>query len=133
GIDVPLDPATEHDAAGQRVIDALDGALSRLDLHPQSIDFEARLGCSRWTLTRLLHDVHTRYGVCGIGGGTDWRSVRDFARLQGARILSTHQGAPLGAIARSVGYRSPEAMCHAFANAGLPSPGQVRRAILSGL
>jgi AraC-like DNA-binding protein len=133
GIDVPLHRGVEHDAAGQRVIDALDGALSRLDLHPQSVDLEARLGCSRWTLTRVLHQFHTTYGVCGIGGGTDWRSVRDFARLQGARILSTQEGASLGAVARSVGYRSTEAMCHAFANAGLPSPGQVRRSILASL
>jgi AraC-like DNA-binding protein len=133
GIDVPFVPALAHDAGSQRIFDALDGALTRLDLHPQSVDLETQLGCSRWTLARRLHEVSTTYGVSGKGGATDWRSMRDHRRLLHARVLLTAADARVPAVARAVGYRSMEAMCHAFADAGLPSPAGLRRATLADL
>jgi AraC-like DNA-binding protein len=114
----------------QRVMSATDDILCRLDACPQATDLESRLGCSRWTVTRLFHQLHSGYAMYGVDGGTDWRSIRDYHRLRIARMLMTHPRAGTASIARHVGYRSPEAMCHAFAHAGLPSPGSLRDAAL---
>jgi AraC-like DNA-binding protein len=130
GIAVPAEaPAGTPESEDQRVMSATDDILSRLDQRPQSTDLESRLRCSRWTVTRLFHHVHAEYAMCGIGGATDWRSVRDYHRLRIARMLMTHRRSSTGSVARYVGYGSAEAMCHAFANAGLPSPGRLRESV----
>jgi AraC-like DNA-binding protein len=112
------------DPTNQAAMNAVDAILNELREHPQLIDLEASLGCSRWTLTRRLHALHKTYALSGLGGATDWRSMRDFARLRVAGLLMSNPRATTRGIAEYVGYRSPEAMCHAFANAGLPSPGR---------
>jgi len=121
------------DRRSQIGMSAIDAVLNDLDAKPQLVDLEARLGCSRWTLNRSLHQLNRTYGLCGLAGGTDWRAMRAFARLRVAGLLMTNPRATTRAIAESVGYRSPEAMCHAFANAGLPSPGAMRAERLRSL
>lgn len=129
--DVPPSAAFALDADGQASMDAFERALACMSARPQLVDLEARAGGSRWTLTRRVHALYERYGLCGVGGSTDWRSVRDFRRLRLARILMTHARATTREIASSVGYASPDAMCHAFARAGLGSPGSARAASLT--
>ena len=104
---------------------ALEDALCSLGKSPQLVDLEAP-GRSRWTLTRTLHELYARYGLSGMGGATDWRSIRDFRRLRLAQVMMTHRRASTREIARFVGYGSPDAMCHAFAKAGFVSPGRMR-------
>jgi AraC-like DNA-binding protein len=112
------------DGPRQRVVDAIDDLLTNLEGQPQIVDLETRLGCSRWTLARVIRDLSKTYGLFGVGGGTDWRSMRDFMRLRVAGIFMTHAQATTASVARAVGYGSAEAMCHAFAHAGLASPGR---------
>jgi AraC-like DNA-binding protein len=115
------------DQPSQLGLSALDAVLNDLVGKPQLSDLEQRLGCSRWTLMRSFRQLHDMYGLSGLSGGTDWRAMRAFTRLRVAGLLLTHPKATTRAIADSVGFRSPEAMCHAFANAGWPSPGSFRR------
>jgi AraC-like DNA-binding protein len=134
GLPIPDPDALDAiDHASQVGMSAVDAVLNELDQKPQLIDLEKRLGCSRWTLNRSLRQLNQTYGLCGLAGGTDWRAMRAFARLRVAGLLLTNPRATTRAIADTVGYRSPEAMCHAFSNAGLPSPGRLRAERLRSL
>ncbi len=126
-------PLDGIDLPSQLALQAVDGVLADLQAQPQVVDLEARLSCSRWTLGRSIRGLSQKYGLSGVSGGTDWRSMRDFMRLRVAGIFMSHPQAATGVIARRVGYRSAEAMCHAFANAGLPSPGRLRSLRLASL
>jgi AraC-like DNA-binding protein len=131
GLDTPIDPdelATSGPDA-QRLMHVIDGALSQLHTNPSTVDLETTLAVSRRTLTRHVRRVHTAYGLCGLGDGVDWKSIRDFYRLRVASILMSNPRAGTREIARAVGYGSPDAMCHAFAHVGLPSPGRVRETV----
>jgi AraC-like DNA-binding protein len=127
GIAIQDDTAFDHvDGPGQHIMDAVDRALGELRCRPQLVDVQARAGRSRWTLARSLHALGECYGLRGLRGRDDWRALRDFRRLLVASILMTHPQATTRAVALEVGYGSADAMCHAFANAGLPSPSQIR-------
>jgi AraC-like DNA-binding protein len=126
-------PLASVDAPSQIGMSAIDAVLNDLDDKPQLIDLEARLGCSRWTLTRSFRRLNETYGLRGLAGATDWRAMRAFARLRVAGLLMSHARATTRGVADYVGFRSPDAMCHAFANAGLPSPGQLHAGRLRSL
>jgi AraC-like DNA-binding protein len=129
GIPVPELGPLALDLDAQRVMDVLDHTLSHLEESPNNVDLEARFECSRWTVHRTIRDVLESYGVFGMGQRTHWRSIRDYHRLRIARMLMTARGASPKSVARYVGYRSVEAMCHAFANGGLASPTRTRASI----
>ncbi len=57
----------------------------------------------------------------------DWRSERDFYRGLIATMFLSHPDATTTMVSRMLGYRSSEALCHAFRRAGLPSPGNVQK------
>ncbi len=123
GLETPGDDRLwAPDPLAQGAMAVLDELLCDLSAQPQMVDLEARLALSRWSLTRRIRDLHAAYGLSGFAGGTDWRSLRDFTRVRVAGIMMTHPAATTQAVARQVGYGSAEAMCHAFANAGLPAP-----------
>jgi AraC-like DNA-binding protein len=118
---------TAADADDQRVMDALDTALCRIEQSPDTEDFVTALGCTRRTLTRRLRrlaELHRMYERA-----EDWRSERDFYRGLVAMLLLSHPEATTATVARMLGYRSAAALCHAFRRAGLPSPGRVRSAL----
>lgn len=126
---LPLDPdSVEHalsasDTLDQTLFSAVDRALCRLDQSPDTLDVVGELDWSRRTLSRRLARVNQRYRVHTSG---DWRSQRDFYRLLVGSLFLSHPRATTSGVARNLGYRSPEALCHAFSNAGLPSPGSIR-------
>jgi AraC-like DNA-binding protein len=115
-------------AADQKLWTALDRALTRLEISPDTQDIVADLGWSRRTLARRLRGLDQRYHIYG-DAGIDWRSQRDWYRLLVASMFLSHPESTTRAVSRMVGYRSPEALCHAFARAGLPSPGAIREAV----
>lgn len=114
-------------AEDQRVMAALDAVLCRLDQSPDTQDFVTALGCTRRTLTRRLRRLAERHRM--YERAEDWRSERDFYRGLVAMMLLSHPDATTQSVARMLGYRSPQALCHAFRRARLPSPGRVRRAL----
>jgi AraC-like DNA-binding protein len=109
----------------QRVADAVGGHLSRIGDKPGTADLEAALGVSRRRVAQLVAELSSRYGM----NGTDWRTMRDRWRLQAAMLAMSHREARTEEVARAVGYGSPNAFCHAFREAKLPSPGLIRTAL----
>jgi transcriptional regulator GlxA family with amidase domain len=57
-----------------------------------------------------------------------WRGALHHMRLAHALRLISAPGATTELVARHTGFRSPTALCHAFAKGGLPSPGVLARA-----
>ena len=56
-----------------------------------------------------------------------WRSALHQARVLSALRLLSAPGATTERVAKLAGFRSPSALCHTFAVAGLPSPGALAR------
>lgn len=110
----------------QRLLTAIDRTLEALHDGPATVELETRLGWSRRTITRRTTELHARLGLSG-KDGESWRAVRDFYRLLVGTILASNARMTTGALSESLGYASPDALCHAFANAGLPSPSALRR------
>jgi AraC-like DNA-binding protein len=108
-----------------RLSTVMGAALSRLSQNPASVDLELAFGASRRTIGRLVETFLHRYRL----NGSSWRPFRDRWRLVAAAVLMSGAGARTEEIARIVGYGSANAFCHAFAQAGLPSPGRVRAAL----
>lgn len=129
---LPLDPdgveraLAASDTLDQTLFSAVDRALCQLEQSPDTLDVVSELDWSRRTLSRRLAHVNQRYHVHTSG---DWRSQRDFYRLLVGSLFLSHPRATTCGVARSLGYRSPEALCHAFSNAGLPSPGTIRERV----
>lgn len=134
GAGLPLDPRGAEDALRSAVVDeddqrlfrAIDATLESLAEGPAVVEIEARLGWSRRTVSRRARELHARYGIHGIGGES-WRAVRDFYRVLVGTIFASHPDVTTRALAAVLGYASPDALCHAFANAGVPSPGAVKK------
>ena len=53
--------------------------------------------------------------------------MRDFYRVLIGTILASSPAVTTRGLATILGYTTPDALCHAFANAGLPSPGAVKK------
>lgn len=122
------EPLLAEDPSDQAWSSAIDAALSDLAGGPASADLERRVAKSRSTVSRRSREFHGRFGLTGLSG-PEWRSVRDFYRLLVGTIVMGHPDAGTREVAGLLGYRSAEAFCHAFANAGLPSPGRVRESV----
>lgn len=90
------------------------------------VGLEQQLGWARRTVSRRASELHQRYGIHGVDGES-WRSVRDFYRVLMGTILASSPGVTTRGLATILGYTTPDALCHAFANAGLPSPGAVKK------
>lgn len=110
------------------VSEALDRALSLLDAQPMSVDLERALALSARQVNRVVSELNQRYGF---NAGT-WRDARNRRRLLVAAALLSLRDVALGEVARTVGYRSETALCRAFANAGLPSPGSIAALVADG-
>jgi AraC-like DNA-binding protein len=110
---------------------AIDSALSSLSRAPAAIDLQQTLACSPAQLRRLIH----RYGASAIAAGhaaaspPSWRDLLNGWRLAVGVLLMTSPHSRTERVAEQLGYASPTSFCHAFANAALPSPGNVRRVV----
>lgn len=109
----------------QRVADAVGRSLSSLASKPGAADLERELGVSRRRVADLVSDLAAKYGL----NGGDWRTIRDRWRLNTALLAMSHPRARTESVATAVGYGSPNALCHAFREANIPSPGSIRDAL----
>jgi AraC-like DNA-binding protein len=109
---------------GQRLIEACDAELCHLEAGPMLWGVEQRLGCSRRTIARRIREANSQYGISAMSG-ENWRSARDFYRVLLGTILASSRAATTEKLAAVLGYSSPTALCHAFADAGLASPAVV--------
>ena len=87
-----------------------------------AVDLADALGCSERTTLRVSSAYFRSLYV-----SVD--SLRDYVasgRLWVAAAAMLSNGARTEIVSRKLGYSSPVALCHAFADAGLPSPGRLR-------
>lgn len=111
------------DETEQALARALGAHLSNLRAHPAIEDLVETLGWSPRLVHRRLAASARRYGV----PWEHWRALLHYQRMLSALRLLAAPGATTESVARLTGFRAPTALCHAFAKAGLPSPGTLAR------
>jgi hypothetical protein len=109
-----------------RAGEVVDQCLSNLSANPTALDIEGALRCSPAHARRTMQSYVARLGF---SDAKNWRELRTSWRLYMGALLMTSPRATTDLVARALGYGSPVAFCHAFTNAGLPSPGSVRAAV----
>lgn len=123
--DIPLEEdADASSARDQALVDAAYAGLSELGANPTVKDFAATLGVSEPHAHRLLARIPDR-----VGPPAGWRELKRRTRLSTGLALMTSPLATTEAVAAALGYSSPTAFCRAMAQAGLPSPGAIRRRV----
>lgn len=105
------------------LMQAVDRSVSVLSRRPMVVDLEASLGWSGRQIQRRLVEFHERFAFNATGG---WRDLLHRWRLFAGASLMSARGATTESVAELLGYATPTSFCHAFANAGLPSPGAIR-------
>jgi len=103
---------------------ALSKRLTKLDQHPDIEDVATDLGWNRRLVHRRMQAMAEKYG----SARPHWREALHSARLLQAMRLLAAPGATTELVAKLCGFRSPGALCHAFAEASWPSPGAMARA-----
>ncbi len=115
----PVSESTQH------LSRALDVVLSNLERGPAACDLEAILGLSARQTQRVVAAFNERYGFNSQG----WRDTRNRRRLMVGASLMTAEGTTTELVSQATGYRTPTSFCHALAQAGIVSPGEVPRAV----
>jgi hypothetical protein len=110
----------------ERIGRAIDGVLSRAGTRPMVVDLTRALDCSERQARYLVSEYVGAYALQGV---TEWRTLVNVWTTYLAGLLMTAPGATTERVAALLGYGSPNAFCHALTNAGLPSPGEMRRIV----
>lgn len=121
----------EVDARMVQLEAAMDRALS-VDgkrASPMLVDLEEPLGMTRRQVQWTLRSYLGRYHFTSRNG---WRDILQMWRISRGAALLTAPAATTEFVAEILGYSCPTAFCRAFAGAGLPSPGEIRRLIHEG-
>lgn len=108
----------------RRLSIAINEQLSNLPAYPSVDDIASELGWSSRHVNRRFAELASAYGLTH----TNWRAMLHEMRLVTAFRMLSVRGVTTELVARYTGFRSPNALCHAFAKAGLPSPGVLARA-----
>jgi AraC-like DNA-binding protein len=118
----------ERDAGDlQPLQHALSDTLSTLEQSPTIEDVSSTLGWDQRRIHRRMSALRETYGMAW----NHWRDLVHQTRMIQAMRLLTARGATTELVARLSGFRSPSALCHAFAKGGLPSPGRLAHAARS--
>jgi transcriptional regulator GlxA family with amidase domain len=111
----PVDDALQHH---------LSRALSNLAQFPDSNELTSMVGLHPRAFTRRLSALARDYHM----PWSHFRSALHHTRIVQALRLLASAKATTESVARLTGFRAPTALCHAFAKAGLPSPGVLGQA-----
>ena len=103
---------------------AINEQLSNLEAHPSVDDVADDLAWSARHVNRRFAELAMAYGLTH----PSWKATLHEMRLVTSFRMLSVPGATTELVARRTGFRSPSALCHAFAKAGLPSPGTLARA-----
>lgn len=108
-----------------RLWTAVRPMVERLELLPTVQQIAGLMGATPQEVDR-----HVRAFVAASGlVGTGWRAATRHLRLKMAVIMLSAKDASVADVARAAGYGSSIAMCRAFRDARLPSPGMVQQAL----
>jgi AraC-like DNA-binding protein len=95
--------------------------LAALQEFPTIEEISAALDWDQRQVHRKMAQLRDNYRVVW----SHWRELVHQARLMRAMQLLANPKATTELVARLSGFRAPTALCHAFAKAGLPSPGRL--------
>ncbi len=109
-----------------RIAEAVTAQIADLRNSASALSLGEHAELSPRQVQRLLAQFCDRYRL----NATSWRDMRNRYRLQIAIALASIPTLTLTTIADEVGYGSPAALARAFANAGLPSPSELREEVL---
>lgn len=115
-----VEAVPEHEVVLARIIDR---ALSHRGDRVGMVDLEDLSGWSERSLRRHLRQYLRKYHFNALA----WRELYRRWRLSTGLALMGAAKATTESVAEYLGYSSPTAFCRAFASAGLPSPGSIRR------
>jgi AraC-like DNA-binding protein len=119
---------TVEDEVLERTWLAIATFYERLHMSPTISELTDLAGVSSRQVSRDLDKLFETFGIRGEG----WRATMLQWRLRMAAMLLSAERAQVNEVASFVGYGSTEAMAHAFRDAGLPSPSEVRSALRPG-
>jgi AraC-like DNA-binding protein len=124
GVELGLDPrGVRAPEPLVRTYGELGGALSRMHEQPSLPEIAEALRLSERQVNRRLTDLARSYGHPFEG----WRDFVHEMRLEWATHLLSIRGVSLARVATLAGYRSTEALFHAFSRRGLETPRAVAR------
>lgn len=108
-----------------RIAQAITAQIADLRTAASALSLGERAELSPRQLQRVFGAFCERYRL----NATSWREMRNRYRLQIAIALASIPSIPVTMLADEVGYASPAALARAFANAGLPSPSELREEV----
>nr|MCU0655518.1 hypothetical protein [Polyangiaceae bacterium] len=94
---------------------------TRLHRAPTGVDLVAALGGTERQLSAMAARYFRRYHATVSG----WRDYLFWLRVE-LGVVALRSGQRPSEVSRWLGFRSPSALCHAFKDAGLASPGSWR-------
>ncbi|MBI2388110.1 MAG: helix-turn-helix domain-containing protein [Deltaproteobacteria bacterium] len=107
------------------IAQAITAQVADLRSSATALSFGEHAGMSPRQLQRILASYFERYRM----NATNWRDMRNRYRIHIAITLLSIPDLPIATIADEVGYASPAALARAFADRGLPTPGEMRAEI----
>lgn len=111
----------------EEVARALERVMFPLSSQPMSVDLARALGVGEHHALRRVNQYFQRFHL-------STRSWRDYLRGQRLALGAFFMGRPDATteeVACALGFRSPTSFCHAFQDAGLPSPRALQQALLA--
>jgi AraC-like DNA-binding protein len=109
-----------------RIAQAITAQIADLRTAASALSLGEHAELSPRQVQRLFAQFCERYRLNAVS----WRDMRNRYRLQIAIALASIPAISVSTLADEVGYASPAALARAFANAGLPSPTELRAAIV---
>ncbi len=110
----------------RKLAGAMEHQMAHLASRATTIELGDVMKLSERQVHRIVEDFNLRYGF----NAGNWRDTRNRWRVQLAVSLLSLRETTVAAVAKEVGYASPNALARAFAKAGLPPPGLVREHLL---
>jgi hypothetical protein len=110
--------APSHDERAARFARTLWQRAMELERQPMAVDLASALGVSERHALRQASRYLERFHL----SASSWRELMQCLRVEMGTFFMSARNATTEAVSRYLGFASPTGLCHAFQDAGLPSP-----------
>ena len=115
--------APSDDAKAGRFARTLWHRAMDLESQPMAVDLADALGVSERHALRQTSQFLQQFHL----SASSWRELMQCLRLEIGTFFMSNPNAKTEDVSRYLGFRSPTGFCHAFHDAGLPSPQTIHR------